>query len=344
MVHAAAAATIQETPEIPPHLTVLPRKDEAAFHATRATGIGGTDVPKILGVSKWGTPFSVYAAKIGLVPPEPAGEQADAGIFLEPWVLSRWVAKTGKALWTPKATFRVVDRPWELMNPDGVTLDGETIVDAKTRSPFDRKKWGEEGSPDTPEDERLQVEWYCAIWGAKKWELPVSFDRQVEVFRGDADRDLGQMVREEVQKFWFDHVVAQIPPTPLTGEAAAEFLRLRFPKNTSTVREAVEYEAALAKKWKTLKDALADAEVQLEAVENEIKLCIGPADGIKGDGWGYTWKKAKDSEHVDAKATLEELMATRADLAELVALLKLKHTETRPGSRRFVPARNFQVE
>lgn len=335
------------SPVIPGHLEVIKRSDDdEALEAVRATGLGGTDLPKILGVSRFGTPFEVFARKTGLAKSKPSTELQEAGRILEPWILRRFAARTQIVLWAPHATFRVKDRPWEVMNPDAFDLDLELVADAKSRSPFDRKSWGEEDSDVTPDEERIQVEWYCALSGAKRWALPVSFDREVVIFRGNADPALGEMLREEAERFWKEHVLKGVPPTPISGEAAAEFIRRRFPRNLSPMREATEAETELARLWKSLGDAEAVASGERENIENEIKLCIGEADGIRGPTWSFSYKRTADYlpqvDFAQVVRTLElDLSLPDSIRQRLSELIVLNSRPGAPGTRRFVPSRVF---
>ena len=42
---------------------------DTEWHAWRAEGLGASEVAGVLGISPWATPWSVWARKMGLLPP-----------------------------------------------------------------------------------------------------------------------------------------------------------------------------------------------------------------------------------------------------------------------------------
>lgn len=348
---------------IPPDVEVVDRpQDEAGFSASRLTGIGGTDIPAILGLSRFRTPFDVYASKLRLVAPEPASEEAIMGKLLEPLLFRRLADVKGTRVLRVEAAFRRKAEPFIVCNPDGFVLptmqDPEpAIAEGKTRSEFDRKKWGEDESDEVPDEERLQAEYYCEITRIPRWVFPVFFGRNLVVFKGKANPEIGRELVDTARKFWNEHVVPAVPPKPMTGDAAEAWLRARFPENVNAMREPTPSELDLVRTWKTLKDGKDDIEAKIEAVANEIKLAIGEADGLKGTGWSLTWKKVKGKTTIDFPAALTEfrneiamkgalLGLDEVQAAELLRLLDANvasHTKHGDPYRRFNPSRSFEI-
>lgn len=347
---------------IPPDVEVVDRPDAGAFAEFRTAGIGGTDVPAILGLSKWRTPFDVYASKLHLVAPPPMSEEAIMGTLLEPLLFQRLADVKGVRVLRVEAAFRRKAEPFIVCNPDGFVLPTAqspepAIAEGKTRSEFDRKKWGEDESDEVPDEERLQAEYYCAITKIPNWIFPVFFGRNLVVFKGKANPEIGEELVGAARTFWNEHVVPQIPPKPMTGEAAEAWLRKRFPENVNAMREPTPAELDLVRTWKTLKDGEKDIEQKIEAVANEIKLAIGDADGLKGTGFSLTWKKVKGKTTIDFPAALTEfrneiamkgalLGLDEVQAAELLRLLDANvklYTKQGEPYRRFNPSRSFEI-
>jgi len=310
---------------IPPDVEVVDRPDEGAFAEFRTAGIGGTDVPAILGLSKWRTPFDVYASKLQLVAPEPMSEEAIMGKLLEPLLFRRLADVKGVRVLRVEGAFRRKAEPFIVCNPDGFVLptvqDPEpAIAEGKTRSEFDRKKWGEDESDEVPDEERLQAEYYCEITKIPNWIFPVFFGRNLVVFKGKANPEIGRELVDTARRFWNEHVVTAIPPKPMTGDAAEAWLRARFPVNANAMREPTDAEVALVREWKTLKEAEKNVAQKIEAVANEIKLAIGDADGLKAEGWSLTWKLVKAKTTVDYVAALAEFRNEIAFKGSLLGL------------------------
>ena len=70
--------------------------------AERRTGLGSSDAPIIAGVSRWKTPFQLWAEKVGLPTVEPDGEWLEWGLRLEPLIAEKYAEETGRRLVDPE--------------------------------------------------------------------------------------------------------------------------------------------------------------------------------------------------------------------------------------------------
>lgn len=64
--------------------------------AIRRKTVGGSDAAGIIGLSKWSTPYTVWADKTGRLPDKPDTEAMRLGRDLEDYVARRWMEETGK--------------------------------------------------------------------------------------------------------------------------------------------------------------------------------------------------------------------------------------------------------
>ena len=74
----------------------------------RQTGIGGSDVAAILGLSKWKTPLDVYNDKIADTPSEESNPSIEWGNRLEPVIRQKYSDVTGLSVKCPEETFRLL--------------------------------------------------------------------------------------------------------------------------------------------------------------------------------------------------------------------------------------------
>ena len=65
----------------------------------RRKTIGGSDAAGIVGLSKWASPFSVWADKTGRTVEKADTEAMRQGRDLEDYVARRWMEKTGKRVY-----------------------------------------------------------------------------------------------------------------------------------------------------------------------------------------------------------------------------------------------------
>jgi len=147
-------------------------KTRAEWLAERRKSIGGSDAPSILGLTKWGSPLSVWQDKRGLVPDQPASERLAMGRDLEPMIARRFAKTSGMEIVTapesmrdilqevsPHLFFRIIDDqlivrnpvfPYLHATPDGLCWDtnGEVLLwEAKTVEVWWKDEW-KDGAPD----------------------------------------------------------------------------------------------------------------------------------------------------------------------------------------------------
>lgn len=288
------------------------------FGASHASYIGGTDLAPILGVSEKRTRFAVWAAKVraDVKEDDSLEEEASAGQYYEPFILRRFAKKFNVGVVPTALTFRLKAVPFLAANPDGLVYphahigtslkDALGVVDAKTRSPFQRGRWGDTGTANVPPDEMCQVQWYCEILDLPVAYLAVFFDRTLHVFVVPRDRELGAMMIEEATAFWNEYVIPKKEP-PFEGAAANDYLRRKYPHATEPLREAELDDDLLIERQILLKKQIAALETNLEAVEGSLKNRIGDAEGIQGRGYKASWYDIAGRNSVEWKAVVAEL-------------------------------------
>lgn len=136
--------------------------------ATRREGITATDMPKILGLSDYGTAIDVWMDKVS--PSEDTfimeigeGEAALWGTVLEDTVARTWADSKG---WSVRRIGVIAheDEPWIRASLDRLVHgcpDGRCGVEVKTRSGYVAKAWEEA----VPADVTVQVEWQLITSG-----------------------------------------------------------------------------------------------------------------------------------------------------------------------------------
>ena len=148
-------------------------KPDADWHRLRMTGIGGSEIGIIMGLSKWASPYSLWAEKTGKVAREPVtSEAAEWGNRLEPVIFDKFAECHPEwEVWEAPGTFYHTEREWQRANPDGLikTEDGWAILEIKTAQYED--DWVN-GPPPTY---NAQVQWYMNVFGYPKTYFAVLF-------------------------------------------------------------------------------------------------------------------------------------------------------------------------
>ena len=310
----------------------------------RKTFIGGTDAAAIIGVSPWRSPLDVWMEKVGMSEGTPDNWAMRAGRALEPVVRQYYRSQhpdrqvtevTDTMIYTECETERRlgIDGEWAGATIDGAVFapTGNRGLEIKTTSqrPDD---WGD----DIPMHYMAQVQWYAMVTGLKDWDVAVLFaNRDYREFQVTRDDDLIAIMYDQCKKFWFDHVVAKVPPVEdASSDAKARYLKARYPQDGPALIKSVLADAAV-ENLRVARAALEAAKHGNEVAENDVKSIIGEAGGIDSEIGKVTWKKSRSSFTTDWESV------ARFDVEppkEVVA----KFTVEKPGSRRLVVPRNWK--
>lgn len=100
-----------------------------AWLKLRKEKVTATDAGVIIGVSDYQSPYSLWAAKMGLTPPVQETERMREGKRLEPFALAEFTKQTG--LQVCPAVVLSDDRPWQMASLDGLSDDNKVMVEIK---------------------------------------------------------------------------------------------------------------------------------------------------------------------------------------------------------------------
>lgn len=202
--------------------------------AQRRLGIGASDAPSILGVSSWGSAYSVWAEKCGLIEPEDLSEMEhiQAGNVFETPILEWWMERTGNTtatMWPRHKSVKHLTYPWMRCTPDAC-MEGINIQ-IKTANAFKVADWAD--GPPLVYD--VQVQHEMAVLGAERTILVVCFGgnrlRWYEVDRND--RLIDAMI-PKLMEFW--GLVEKKEPPPIDGsEATLGTIKRLHPDDDGTV-------------------------------------------------------------------------------------------------------------
>lgn len=268
--------------------------DRQEFLARRRSGIGGSDIAAVCGLSPWRSPLDVYFDKIGETPepeePAPKGPRAALywGTVLEDVIARAYMEWTGHRVVRYSRLLRNPAAPWEIGDIDRLVIDDGAKIAAKPRGEIICKRgleiktsrmrgeeWGEEGTDQIPVWYFAQVQWYMAL--APSIEV---FD-VVVLFGGSDlalytvprnDTTIGQL-RRAGAFFWHENVEKRIPPE---ASNYAEEVMLHPEAKFSEVVVTEEQEAVI--------DAWEEATAERKAAEkheDDLKLAVAKiaADG-----------------------------------------------------------------
>lgn len=288
------------------HALEITHDTEIDWLAFRMAGIGASEIPTILGINKWESPFSLYQKKIGAVPPDPVNLAMRLGHMLEPVVAELYEDETGYELIDPGeyTTYTHPDHPWLFCTPDRIRLLTTPVandwipVELKTVGLYNAKDFGDTDGcwtgphytqPDPSSPGRGKIEHQAQLMG-QIFILGAEFgtlaalvgNRSFHHFDFERNDRLIKAMLPKLKEF-LERVQNQDPPDVDAHPATTETLKLMHPMDDdSTTALSLAAIDAMGNRA-TVKLLIVDAEKRLELYENTLRDCIGSATFAKSD-------------------------------------------------------------
>lgn len=278
-----------------------------AWLAERRTGIGGSDVAAILGISRFRTPLDVYLEKTGQAPPQPESEPMRWGTLLEPVIVREFSERHGVRVICEEGIKRHPDYGFMLASLDGWAPDVPAVVECKTARSADG--WGEPGTGEIPSYYQTQVAHYLAVTGAAVAFVPVLIGAaDFRVYRVERDDAFIEDIIEAESAFWHDHVLSGVPPEPVNAADAARL----WARDSGETIEAHGGMLDDIDELRALKDQAKDIDERIGSIEDRLKVAFRDASSIAQGGKVLATFKAQTRKSIDTKA----LTAANPTLAE----------------------------
>lgn len=289
-----------------------PRTD---WLAARRTGIGASDIAMVLGLSPYGSPFSLYWDKIA-----PGDDQDNdlmaTGRHLEPSIADWWATENPGGQVATTGMWRSQERPWQLATPDRIiyptcgACNGDGHVDVVMIGPerltcmgcnghgFNRDGhpvavleckwaayswdgWGEPGTNEIPIHYACQVQWQMDVMGVDTAYVaalgPGGF-REYTVHRDGADINV---LREHGRRFWERIQTGDAPDIDDAHPATTEAIKRLHPDLTD---ETIQIDVELAEAWRRAKALTKRSDLLAKRIENRVRATMGNARRAECNG------------------------------------------------------------
>jgi putative phage-type endonuclease len=282
------------------------------WHAARAHGLGGSEIPAVLGLSPFESRYSLWHRKAGLIAPVAESPEMEWGTRLEAAVCDKYrdVHELGGAI-QKAGTYRHIDRPWQIANPDRLisNFDGHVIdlLEAKT-SPFG-DKWGDAETDSVPVHVRAQVMWYLDTLGLKAGRVAVlisGLDYREYVIEYDPAE--AQILRDGAVEFLA--TLDTGTPPPIDGhDATYQAVREMHP---DIEPESHELSDPVARDFLIARAELADAKTVEQKARSAVADEMGNAQAAFWQGYKIATRQAR-GEGVPYLVTAKNLPDLNAD-------------------------------
>lgn len=195
--------------------------DNPRWHELRRQGITASEIPVILGLSTWDSPWALWHRKHGLIDDTPAGESAYWERPLEDAIADAAIDRVDPHVQLAFARGGLYCHPqrrWQMATPDRlVYYDGGLAALLEIKHLRSLAGWGDDGGDDVPEAYLAQCLWQADVMGVDEVWLAAYAQHELRVYRilVDRHRDDLELMRQAAHDF-----LAAAEPPPLDDHPA----------------------------------------------------------------------------------------------------------------------------
>lgn len=244
--------------------------------AHRRTGIGGSDIAGVLGISPFKSPMSVYVDKRGDVADDGETERMRWGSLLEAPMRQALSEEIDAQVLVPRpiTMYRAKAGPCALYSPDAFAPREEALVELKTTDLRLSSRWlDDEGQPAVPVYYEAQVQWGLGILGLPRAFVYVLIGgNDPRLFTLEADPEVFADMLARAEEFWKANVVAGVMPETDGLAATTEALKRLLGRSEPASRIDVDDDfVELLQSFEAAKAFTKSARQREDAIANAIK-------------------------------------------------------------------------
>lgn len=296
-----------------PFEVVCSSSDRPAWLKARLTGIGASDMPAILGLSRYLSELELFLLKTGQVAyEEEDSEAAEWGHALEGKILEAFSRRTGRIVTPAGALLRSTVYPWAMSTLDGwqiVTGHGRAVpVECKLTGAF-----GRDWDAGVPEYFMPQVQQQMLVTGSEMASFAVLINGTRLVF-ADVERDQVMIERivEAGERFWEAVQGKSGAPMPDGSQSAGWALKQLYSTSDPEKTVALDWDALkLTERDDEIDRTIKKLETEQERIRQTLQQKMGSAELaiLPGENGGWTWKKqSRRAYTVEVKAAEMRIM------------------------------------
>lgn len=253
----------------------------------RRHSIGGSDAAAIVGLSKWASPYTVWADKTGRLPDKPDTEAMRQGRDLEEYVAQRFSEATGKRVKRCNAILYNPAYPHSHADVDRMIVGENAGLECKTTSTLDVKQFR---GVEFPEKYYAQCVHYMAITGADRWYLSVLvLGKEFHVYTLERDEAEIRALMDAETAFWEQYVETDTPPAADGAESTTDAIRTIYADSSQSICILFGRETLL-EEYMALKSQSKALDARIAEIQNTIMEDMQDAE--RGECGAYTviWK------------------------------------------------------
>jgi predicted phage-related endonuclease len=305
----------------------------------RPKTLGASEISAIVGENPYREAADIWARKARgpdleippLIPPEGPRQELpefgddegqieidprDAGNLLEDAIGKLYAKASGFDVVPGGGTMAHQDHPWATATPDFWCFNPPRDVVKAPSHGLECKLVGFGAASDWDADGvpgyvMCQVQWTMFVVGAQRWDVAASIGSRPRFVRVDRDEELIGMLWEAGERFWREHVLADVPPPTETSTGATRLVVARWARDNGQTIVAPDDAVDLVRDL--MRYQAAEKEAKDGARQTKAKLCeiVGENKAIKGPWGSFHWGTQRGS--VGWKALAEQLAGGEID-------------------------------
>ncbi|KAA0915777.1 YqaJ viral recombinase family protein [Psychrobacter sp. ANT_WB68] len=287
----------------------------------RQSGIGGSDIAAIIGVSPYATAYDIYQSKTQPVNEE-ANEFAYWGTVLEDTVAREFSKRSGLKIQNVNFLMRHPEHRWAIANIDRAIInpaikgnvrfkDGklttDQIVEIKTASEYVGKNWGLEESDEVPDQYQCQAQWYMGVTDTQVCHMAVLIGgNKYRQYKIERHQDFIDYLFEAAESFWTNNVLAGVEPDATTLQNAKD----KYPRHNPDTTLDVEPDSEAAKvfeHYESLKAQEKEVKAALELAQTDLICQIQDNEALAIDGEVVATYKVQVSNRFDSSRLKKDM-------------------------------------
>jgi putative phage-type endonuclease len=249
------------------------------WHEWRSQGIGASEVPAILGVSSFASPWSLWAEKTGRTQRSATSQRQRIGQVLEGAIAQLFHEETGYHVAGEQTWCTHRDLPWARATVDGFVLrnEGDSIADAL--GDLEIKTDGAPSWDGIPPRIWTQVQWQMFVTDMPRaWVAVLHSGFTFRVHEVERDNTAITDMVCAVSRFWFDHVQADTPPPVDSADATRDAIGNVWPDHDPGKVASLDDLVDVIEHRDVLKAEIKRGEDALKLAENAIKEALADAE------------------------------------------------------------------
>jgi len=303
----------------------------------RKKGVGGSDIGKILGHSKYGTSLDVFLEKTNRkekVFTEEQQEILDSGTDMEELIIDLYKKKTGRKVEVVNGILAHPDYPMARVNVDAIVQDenGRWGVLEVKNSLARGDEWKDGKVPLAYEDQCRYGMWIMGFEFGEVISLRAGRWTKESIYPITRSIKWEDTCKDELTRFWLNHIEPNEQPVLeskddpiLWKETLSELIASMEmqPKETMADQTTAQY----IQEAMELKKNISRMEKEFEAVKGILAAQLNGPGTIHSDFGSVTWKVMKGSSKFDRKAFEKEnpeLVTRYVSIGEPTMRMELK--------------------